>query len=148
MRCSPVAVVVVAAVVVFAGVSAGCGPGKVDTLVQLSEQNDCAVDEDCCVVEESCSARVFLVTADEFDAAKDAAEFDEGGACNNCLVPATTVACVDGRCQGTAFSEEVTLAEGQGKSSCGPRAVTLDDDETDPSAQTFAQFFGCDSLSQ
>jgi len=140
-------------VFVFAGAfsalfAAGCGPSKVETLVELSKVNDCAVDEDCCVVLEVCTARVFLVTADEFDAAREAAEFDEGGTCAKCLAPATTTACVDGRCQGTSFSAEVELAEGQAASSCGEREVQLVDADRTADAVTFEQFFGCDGLNK
>lgn len=129
-------------------VAFACGPSKVQTLVDLSEVNDCSVDEDCCIVEEACSARVFLVTADEFDAAKEAAEFDEGGACVDCIVPATTTSCVDGRCQGVSFSPDVVLAEGQPASSCGAREVRTVDAAADPEAVTFEQFFGCDGLNK
>ncbi len=151
MRTVPtVALALIVAVVVVSsgGMGAACTPGKVDTLVQLSEQNDCAVDEDCCIVEEACTARVFLVTADEFDVARDAAEFDEGGTCNDCLVPATTTACVDGRCQGTSFPPDVSLADGVPRSSCGGRQVVLRDDGDAAPAVTFEQFFGCDGLNK
>jgi hypothetical protein len=131
----------------FVFIFAACGPSKVETLVELSKVNDCAVDEDCCVVLEACTARVFLVTADEFDAAREAAEFDEGGTCSDCLAPATKSACVDGRCQGTSFSADVQLKEGQAASSCGDRELDGDPTRT-PEAVTFEQFFGCDGLNK
>lgn len=146
MRCTRACFVVVVAC--FGSVVVGCGPSKVETLVEVSAQNDCSVDDECCVVEEPCSARAFLVTADEFDAARDAAEFDEGGTCNTCSIPTTTAACVDGRCQGTSHPEDVTLKEGVERSSCGPRDVVLREGGDASPAVTFEQFFGCDGLNQ
>lgn len=130
--------------------SAGCGPTKVDTLVQLSAENLCAVDADCCVVVEPCTARNFLVTADEFADAKETAEFDEGGVCASCAAPAVSVACVDGQCQGTSFDGSVSLAEGQAPSSCGARELAFEggDPADTPEAVRFDQFFGCDGLNQ
>ena len=144
-------VVVVVAVVSAAalGCLVGCGPSKVDTLVELSKQNDCSVDDDCCIVHEFCTVRDFIVTADEFADAKEAAEFDEGGICTDCLQPASTVACVDGRCQGTSFSPDVVLAPNQAASSCGAREVRDSDGSvTSPAAVTYEQFFGCDGLNK
>jgi hypothetical protein len=136
------------AIVIVVVMALACGPSKVETLVELSKENDCSVDDDCCIVEEPCTARAFLVTADEFADAKATAEFDEGGVCADCSAPATTVACVDGRCQGTSFSPNVSLAPEQPASSCGAREVRLEDDGLDPAGVTFEQFFGCDELNK
>ena len=136
------AVVVVVACVV--GSLLGCLPTKVDRLLELSAENQCFDDADCCVVVEACSADIFLVTADEFDEAREAAEFDEGGLCNDCPTPASTVSCVDGRCQGVAFEDPaVSVAEGTPASSCGVRELALDEQRDPGPALTFESQFLC-----
>ena len=131
-------------VVVFALLS-GCLPTKVDRLRELSAQNDCFDDAECCVVVEPCSADIFVVTADEFDEARDEAEFDEGGICNDeCRTPVATVSCVDGRCQAIAFEDEaVTLAEGTPTSSCGVRELVLEEQRDPGPTTSFETQFLC-----
>ncbi|MDP2344139.1 MAG: hypothetical protein Q8O67_24490 [Deltaproteobacteria bacterium] len=133
-----------AAVVVVVAVFCGCGPSKVDRLQELSAENPCFDDVDCCVVVEACSADIFVVTTDEFDEAREAAEFDEGGFCNDCLTPTSTVSCVDGRCLAVAFEDPaVTLAEGTPVSSCGVRELVLEEGRDPGATISFQTQFLC-----
>lgn len=97
-------------------------------LRELSAENACFADEDCCVVVDTCAAEAYVVTADEFDAARDLA--DDSSQCADCIIPPVTVECVDGQCVGKAFDPaDVRSAEGQALDGCGARAVeTVVDD--------------------
>lgn len=95
-------------------------------LRELAADNPCFVDEDCCVVVDSCAAEAYVVTADEFDLARDLA--DDSNQCADCIIPPVTIECVEGRCVGKAFNPaEVRYAEGQAEGQaldgCGARAV-------------------------
>lgn len=94
----------------------------------LAAENACLADEDCCVVVDTCAAEAYVVTADEFDAARDLA--DDSTQCADCIIPPVTVECVEGRCVGKAFNPaDVRYVDGQALDSCGARAVeTVVDD--------------------
>lgn len=105
----------------------GCTVPAVE-LRALAAENACLGDADCCVVVDSCAAEAYVVTADEFDTARDLA--DDSTVCADCIIPPVTVECVEGRCVGKAFNPaDVRYAEGQALDSCGPRAVETVVDE-------------------
>ena len=134
----------VVVVVVAVACACACGPGKVAELEEFSAENRCFDDPDCCVVVEACSADIFVVTADEFERARTAAEFDEGGVCNRCATPASTVSCVDGRCLAVAFEDPaVQVAEGTPASSCGVRELALEEGRDPGPATSFETRFVC-----
>lgn len=115
--------------VVFAIVApfAGCTVPAIE-LRELAAENACLADADCCVVVDSCAAEAYVVTADEFDTARDLA--DNTTVCADCIVPPVTVECVEGRCVGKAFDPaDVRYVAGQALDSCGPRAVETVVDE-------------------
>jgi hypothetical protein len=119
----------VALAVALAGVAplVGCTVPAVE-LRELAAENACFADADCCVVVDSCAAEAYVVTADEFDTARDLA--DDTTVCADCIIPPVTVECVEGRCVGKAFNPaDVRYAEGQAFDSCGPRAVETVVDE-------------------
>lgn len=125
-----------AAIVCLLTANAACELPAVE-LRQLSAENACFADEDCCVVVDSCAAEAYVVTADEFDAARGLA--DDSSQCADCIIPPVTVECVDGQCVGKAFDPaDVRYAEGQALDGCGARAVeTVVDDAAANADLTF-----------
>ncbi len=111
---------VVAAVIAVVPVAACTVPAI--ELRALAAENACLADEDCCVVVDTCAAEAYVVTADEFDQARDLA--DDSTRCADCIIPPVTVECVEGRCVGKAFNPaDVRYEDGQALDSCGVRAV-------------------------
>ena len=101
-----------------------CETATLELRELAGDGNPCAVVEDCCVVVDPCNAEAFLVTADEFDAARDLVDTRQQELCVDCVLPVVTAECVEGRCVGKAFAPgEVTYAEGQPLDSCGAREV-------------------------
>ena len=124
-RASPAAVIVCVAALLT--VTAACELPAVE-LRGLSSENACFADEDCCVVVDSCAAEAYVVSAEEFDAARDLA--DDTSQCADCVIPPVTVECVDGQCLGKAFNPaDVRYADGQAPDGCGARSVETVVDE-------------------
>ena len=122
------------AIAVLAG-AATCEVPTLELRQLAGDGNFCSVTDDCCVVVDTCQGESFVITADEFDVAKDLVDGRQDEACVRCLTPPVAVECVNGACVGRAFnSGDVSYAEDQPLNSCGARA--LDTNETD---LTFAE---------
>ncbi len=93
-------------------------------LRELALDNQCAVNDDCCVVVDDCNSEAFIVQADEFDVALTLVEQRQQDFCAGCVVPTVVSECVNGTCIGRAFNaSDVQPAAGTPQSVCGPREV-------------------------
>lgn len=118
--------VVVSALAAF---GAGCGDIPTLELLDLAQDgNFCEVDADCCVIVDECRAEAFIVTADEFEDAKDIKSRRNQEGCAGCTVPTVAVTCERGACVGKAFDPTlVGYDDEQALDSCGPRAMNTDE---------------------
>lgn len=76
-------------------------------LMRPSLPAECARDEDCCVANDPCHARSYLVGKSEYASMLDSIQAfvaAEGASCVDCLAPKIQVACLSGVCVGRPLS--------------------------------------------